>query len=403
MNFKNTLKSSVAVAALFAFAAPVTVAADDTLSSGNKNSLKMSGQIVKAISHMDDGTSSGTFFTDGDWTLSRIRWVASGKLSPDVTVGGTIEMDIPISNPASSPTLGSMNSGGTSNANTLDWNIRHQYVYAGSKSMGKVYLGQTSGAADGSGEASYSGTGIFSNSEGASFGSTVFFNDVSTASAPANSTVTPSAAINNLDHSGRTDLIRYDTPSFMGAKLKVSVQPEGDWETGLAYNEKIEGMKLRVRAGYSGHSTHATKRHTMTASVAVEMDGINASISGGKINYGNPDAGKSDTTQAFDTNFDGIQDPQFIHIGLGYNAKMFGVGGTAFSFGWNRTQDKVQLANHDENEGESLAIRAVQNFSSVGSSVGLEYVNYSFESKSNKAVNSFDDIDVVTLLTVFKF
>jgi len=52
VNIKTTLKTSVAAAALFAVAAPVATpasAADDTLSSGNKNSLKISGYIAKSI------------------------------------------------------------------------------------------------------------------------------------------------------------------------------------------------------------------------------------------------------------------------------------------------------------------------------------------------------------------
>jgi predicted regulator of Ras-like GTPase activity (Roadblock/LC7/MglB family) len=61
VNIKTTLKSSVAVAALFAVAAPVANAADDTLKSGTKNSLTISGQVVRAIYHADDGVSDKTF------------------------------------------------------------------------------------------------------------------------------------------------------------------------------------------------------------------------------------------------------------------------------------------------------------------------------------------------------
>ena len=90
MTLKNTLKSSVAVAALFAIAAPVTAEAGN-ITNGKTAKLSISGQIVKAISRLDDGASDETYITDGDWTSSRLRWVATSKLSDATTVGGTIE------------------------------------------------------------------------------------------------------------------------------------------------------------------------------------------------------------------------------------------------------------------------------------------------------------------------
>ena len=95
MNIKTTLKSTVAVAALFAVAAPV---ANAEIKSGNKNSLTISGQVVRAIFHADDGMSSKTFQSGGNWTASRVRWIASGKVNENVTAGASIEMNIPISN-----------------------------------------------------------------------------------------------------------------------------------------------------------------------------------------------------------------------------------------------------------------------------------------------------------------
>ena len=54
MNIKTVLKSSVAAAALFAIAAP---AANAEIKSGNKNSLTMSGEVVRILWHADDGVS----------------------------------------------------------------------------------------------------------------------------------------------------------------------------------------------------------------------------------------------------------------------------------------------------------------------------------------------------------
>ncbi len=110
MNYKSTLKSSVAAAALFAIAAPVAPsvnAADDTLKSGNKNSLSISGQVVRALYYADDGKNSQFFHSDGGITSTRVRWVAKGTLDENVTMGATCELNSPLSNSQASlkPTL----------------------------------------------------------------------------------------------------------------------------------------------------------------------------------------------------------------------------------------------------------------------------------------------------------
>jgi hypothetical protein len=410
VNFKNTLKSTVAVAALYAVAAPVTVlAADDTLSSGNKNSLKISGQVVKAIWHADNGMASETFFTDGDWTASRIRWVASGKLNADTTVGGAIEMDIPISNPAASRTLGTHAEDGVVNGtDTADWGIRHQYVYVSNKKFGKVYLGQTSTAADGSSEANFAGTGIFALSDGDSYGSGVSFVNSATASAPANSTATVGATMNNMDHASRQDVIRYDSPTIEGIQVKADLQATGDYSFGVKYNEKYGEFKVRARAGYSDYAqTNATKNFTATGSLAIAHDsGMNFSLAGGKTNYAgynDPGTNGADTFVTGDNHGDGLEDPHFVHVSAGYNAKMFAAGGTGFTMGYGQYNNTLLLNNHEDNEGTAFQLQAVQAFSAVGASVGIEYANYELESKTGTVENTFDDVDVISLMTVFKF
>lgn len=403
MNFKNTLKSSVAVAALYAVATPVTaIAADDTFSSGNKNSLKISGQIVKAITHADDGTSDKTYFSDGNWTSSRLRWVASGKLSDTITVGGAIEMNTPQSNTADSLTLGTaVGSRGTS-ADAAAWGIRHSYIYAKHKTAGKLTLGQTSVAADGSGEAKYTINGMFAGSDGSSYGSGVFFNNVATASAPTNSTVTVGNAITNMDHAGRADILRYDFPKFMNVSVKTSVKDDGQWDVGAAWSDKFDEFKVQAKAGFTDTNQDVSKNFIATGSIAVLHDsGLNASMAGGKTGYQNQY--ESFGTPTGDTAGDGIDDPHFFYVGIGYNAKLFGVGGTGFHLGWNTTDNNVLKNNHDDNEGEAWAISAIQQFKSIGTEIGIEYANYSYDSKSGTAENTFDDVDALTLMTVFKF
>ena len=411
MNIKTTLKSTVAVTALFAVAAPVANAADDTLKSGNKNSLTVSGQVVRAIYHADDGVSDKTFQSGGNWTASRVRWIASGKLNENVTAGASIEMNIPLSN-NDTHTLGSQQADGTDSAADSAWAIRHEYVWVKHKKFGKLSMGNTDPAANGASEADYSGTGIFAGSDGDSYGSSILFQNTTTASAPVASTASVGAAISNFDHVSRTDVIRYDTPRFMGLQLKTSAIAGGMWDVSANYSGKFGPVKVKARAGYTDQSArNASANFIASGSIALLHDsGLNVAFAGGKQNFAGPAskstsglAGGNDDNLAVDTNFNGTEDPSFLYASIGYKAKIFGVGGTNFNIKWNQTEDAVQLANHDDNEGESIGVAVVQEFSAIGAKIGLEYMNYSYESKTNTTDNTFDDVDVIALMTVFAF
>jgi len=407
VNIKTTLKSSVAVAALFAVAAPV---ANADIKNGNKNSLTVSGQVVRALFHADDGTSEKTFQGGGNWTASRVRWIASGKVNENVTAGATIEMNIPISQVTGSEALGTP-SGIDSAQSDSTWAIRHQYVWVKHKKLGKLSMGNTDPAANGTSEADFTGTGMFAMSDGDSFGSSVQFVNTTIASAPAASGVTVGAAISNFDHVSRTDVIRYDTPRFVGLQLKVGAISGGEWDVSANYSSKFGPVKVKARAGYTNQSAvQGSANFIASGSVSVLHDsGLLATFALGKQNFSGPDSKSSGGTRVngtnlgVDTNNNGTEDPHFIYFGVGYNAKIFNAGQTAFYVKWNQTEDAVRVANNDDNEGESIGFAVVQKFSAIGAQIGLEYMKYSFDSKSNTTNNTFDDVDVISLQTIFAF
>jgi hypothetical protein len=408
VNIKTVLKSSVAVAALFAVAAP---AANADIKNGNKNSLTVSGQVVRAIFHADDGVSEKTFQSGGNIVGSRVRWVASGKVNDNVTVGATIEMDIPISNTSVSAVLGSEHADGAVQGDTAAWGMRHQYIWVNHKKFGKLSIGNTDPAANGASEADFTGTGMFTTSDGDSYGSGILFQNTSTASAPSASAITVGASIHNLDGVSRTDVIRYDTPRFMGLQVKVGAIAGGQWDFGANYAGKFGPVKVKARAGYTNQNmTNATANFMASGSLAVLHDsGLLASFAIGKQNFSGP-ASKSSLgvspgggNLAIDTNNNGTEDPSFMYWGIGYNAKIFSAGQTAFYFKWNQTKDFVQVANNDDNEANARGFAVTQKFSAIGASIGLEYMNYEYESKTNITDNTFADVDVISLMTIFAF
>jgi hypothetical protein len=391
VNIKTTLNSSVAAAALFAIAAPVAPsanAADDTLKSGNKNSLTMSGYVARSIMYADDGFSDSVFLTDGSTSETRVRWVAKGTLNENVTAGAMIEMELPHSNDQGAMTLNNgtnVGDDGTEQATDTNWGLRHQFVWVNHKKMGKVSLGNTNGAGNGRSETTFSGTNMVDLSGGNPFGQGIRFIDTTTSGSPSVSAVTPGNSHTNLDARSRTDVLRYDTPRFAGLALAVSYNAGGNWEVGADYRAKFSGVRLRVQGQHNNISaTSATSRGSTSVSAgALHDSGINAAVAYGQQHLnGAANAGRGD-------------DPFFIYFNVGYRAKIFGVGGTNFSFQFNRTED-LQQAN---SEGDAIGFSIAQIFKPIGANAVLSYRNYSFDN----ATNTFDDIDVISLQTIFNF
>jgi len=390
MNIKTTLKSSVAAAALFAIAAPVAPsvnAADDTLKSGNKNSLKLSGFVARSLWYGDDSLSDGVFNTDGSTSTSRLRWIASGTMNENVTAGAMVELALPLSNAQGSMTLNNGTSNdvsGTEVATNTNWGVRHTFVWVNHKRMGKVSLGQTNSASNGRSETSFSATNMADLSSGTPLGDGISFIDTTRGvAAPSVSGVTVGAAFTNLDGRSRTDVLRYDTPRFSGLGLATSLLPGGDWDIAADYKGKAGAMTVRVQAQYNSNSaTSTTVEGSVSASGGFLHDsGLNGSVAHGRQQL------KDSATRG--------SDPKFWWGQVGYRTKIFGVGGTNFAFNWNHT---TNLATVDS-EGDAIGFTISQIFNPIGANMALIYRNYSFDSDGG----TFEDVDVFGLQTVFNF
>jgi len=163
-----------------------------------------------------------------------------------------------------------------------------------------------------------------------------------------------------LDGRSRTDVLRYDTPRFSGLALAISAIAGGSWDVGADYRWKSGAVTFRAQAQYNNRAaTSPTLREQVSFSAAGLHDsGVNAGIA----------MGRSITTS---TN----SNPGFIDVQVGYRAKLFGVGGTNFSFNYQRTGD---LSANDSN-GTSIGVSVAQLFTPIGASMALTYKNYAFD------------------------
>jgi len=388
VDIKRTLKSSVAAAALFAIAAPVAPsvnAADDTLKSGNKNSLKLSGYVARSLWYADDGESDSVFNTDGSTSTSRLRWIANGTLNENVTAGTMIELALPLSNAQGNMTLGTPGADGTESSNATNWGIRHTFVWVNHKRMGKISLGQTNSASNGRSETSFSATSMVDLSSGTPFGDGIAFLDTTRGSTnPSVSGTTVGTAFTNLDGRSRTDVLRYDSPRFSGLSLATSYITGGDWDIAGDYKGKTGAFKVRVQAQYNNNAASSTTVEG-TASIsagALHDSGVNASGAYGR-------------QELTGTGAVGVDEAEFFNFQVGYRAKIFGTGGTNFAFNWNRTTD---LAANSSN-GDAIGFTVAQIFNSIGANMAITYRNYSFDTDTA----TFEDVDILGLQTVFNF
>ncbi len=68
---------------------------DTVVTSGNdKVKLSLSGQINRAVNLADDGNSTRAYFVDNDTSNSRIRFVGTGQITEETTLGTTIEVGL---------------------------------------------------------------------------------------------------------------------------------------------------------------------------------------------------------------------------------------------------------------------------------------------------------------------
>jgi len=387
VNIKTTLKSSVAAAALFAIAAPVAPSVNaGEVKNGNKNSLTISGQVVRALFYADDGQSDAVFQSDGAITGTRIRWIAKGTVNENVTAGAMVEMEFPKTNGENVLLLndGTSPDNATENTSGVSWGIRQQFVWAKHKRMGKLSLGQTNTASNGKSETTFSGVNMLADSGGRTFGRGNFFLD-NTGGTTSISATTVGAVFSNFDGRSRADVLRYDTPRFGGLGLAASAIAGGDWDAGLDYRAKSGAVKIRVQAQYNSNAaTSATIQGSWSMSGAALHDsGLNGAISFGEQTF---------TSNFSDTRLD---DPKYLAFDIGYRAKIFGVGGTNFSLNMNHTYD----LSADNSDARSVGFTIAQLFTPVGASMAVNYQNYSFDTNTN----DFEDIDVLSLQTIFKF
>ena len=305
---------------------------------------EISGHLNRAIMAADNGDQSDTFFVDGEPSNTRIRFVGTQDVSPDLEAGVYMEWEY-VSNNSSAVDIGASDSG-------FDINERH-FDLSLAGDWGKVSLGQGDGAANGAMEVDLSGTSIAGYSSITDVGGSLSFETGG---------LTVGDTMNSFDFLSRYDRIRYDTPNLGPVSLAIATGTTGGedgTDVAARYSGDIDAGKLAVAVGYSTVTgTGATgSTETIGGSGSLLLDnGFNVTVAWGnrendatldadnfytKVGYkSGQNAVSADFGMTTDLAGDGIDGEmvgvQFVHKPIGWMelyaaAKQHSVEGTAGS------------------------------------------------------------------------
>lgn len=179
-----------------------------TASKGNrKMSLTVYGHVSKSMLWADNGIGYAGV-QDNPNSASRFGFTGSAKISPNVSVGYTLEVGV--GNTA-------LDIAGSSNAAEL--NIRHSYWWIENKSIGRMSLGHTSDVMDGIGQIAAANTAV--------------------------------VALMSTGLDGvRRDVVRFDSASIGGFIVSASYADNKDYGVTLRYANTVGDFNLAAGVGY---------------------------------------------------------------------------------------------------------------------------------------------------------
>ena len=337
--YRKTLQTSVAVAALFAFAAPfagpASAANKNIVSSGSKVHIAITGQVGRVVSIVDDGNTTNIHHTNTNFSGTRVRFVGTAKAWDNLTIGTRIEFqfDSRNSNVSGNDTAGAGQDEDQGDVNGIDQ--RYQDItFAGS--WGKFYIGKVDSASNGTAEVDLSGTNIALdvNVGNAGFGGSSFIISNLAAGVSQDPNVNgglagprASTVFTNFDGLSRTQRVRYDTPNFGGFKVSVGLNQGPIPDAAIRYVGSFAGTKVSLAIAWANRdSANLTQGHQIDGSASIlHSSGLSLTIAGG--------------TREIEPAPVGRDDPSFIYAKLGYKAKLIGAGTTNFYVNYQNTED----------------------------------------------------------------
>ncbi len=349
---------------------------DKVITSGQeKIKLAISGQLNRATNIADDGDETKAYFVDNDVSNSRVRFVGTGQVTPETTLGTTVEV-------AFSPNNSFDVSQDNEEADDFI-DLRKVEGSARNDRLGRLLFGKGAAAADDTAEYDLSlvaGPIMYSGVADIA-GGLQFVDD------GALTGVTVGDAFFNFD-GNRQDRVRYDSPVFgPGVQLAVSAGSDqrydaaltwggdyGDW-SGVDIGDYSTLGAISIR---EPNADNVRWRLAGSYSVLHNPTGLSLTVSGGMDSKNRGD------------------DPYNLYGKLGWDTSFFQFGPTGFGVDYTYSQD----VSADGDEGMSVGLAAIQLIEDYGTELYAQVRIYDLDRDN---ANSVDDIVVGTVGTRIKF
>ncbi len=327
-----------------------------------RTKLVIAGQVNRGVLFVDDGVSERFHFVDNNNSSTRIRAIASSKISDTWTAGGEMELEA-VSN--STRSFSQTDDGPTAFA----FNERKMEVWLENKAFGRIWFGQGDTASNTLTEQDLSGTAVVAYSDAPNFMGGANFRVRGTGAATGPQI---RQAFENFDGLHRDDRIRYDTPNFGGFVASTSFVDDGGWDLGLRYSAKFGTTDVSAGLGYGdaggrnyflapqypANTTNLNWDDQLSGSVSVKMAaGFNVTAAYGVRDY---DTGR---------------DSSFWYGKVGYIAKLNALGSTAFAVDYYDQEDNVFQGD----SSEAWGVYIVQNLDVAGAELYAGYRTYSYD------------------------
>ena len=202
--------------------------------------VRLSGQINRALMHVDDGSQKDWFNVDNGNSSTRFRFNAQGDVSPGMKAGILFEAQFQSN---ASDAVNFVNR--QSSASLAE---RHMDVFFNGP-WGTVRLGQGDGAANGAAEVDLSGTTVAHYSSSPDIGGAFQYR---TGAAFSGTSIGDS--ISNQDFESRYDRLHYQSPLLSGFMIELSWGHKDNdiMELAVRYSGKLGAMgTLAAAVGFS--------------------------------------------------------------------------------------------------------------------------------------------------------
>jgi hypothetical protein len=227
-----------------------------TVRKGNRKvSLTVSGWVAEQVIVWDDGVEKNAYQTGiGDTLDSNFKFVGSAKITPDVTAGYVLHVEL-----TSAANLDVSNAADDKGQGLT---INQSYWFLKSEKLGRLSVGLQSSA--------YDNLALLPDGSGTLIVANYIMYDVNGFNARKGGALTgvnwgqlaTCQSFNGNDAAGlsadcdgvQTNVVRYDTPTFMGFSASASWGEDDVWGVAGRFAGEFSGFKLAAAVGYYDNS-----------------------------------------------------------------------------------------------------------------------------------------------------